>query len=272
MGSKIKIENSEVFSHQEMVLLCIYGQMLQSSDKKEVRDLYSACKGKYRTVDGLIQACYPFQNEEGRPTKKVKNKVTGVMEWQPYKRITDPVAQNILIESLFNKPNSETHLVIVEIHPDGEPVDTGLKHIDMKTDDLLSFEECLNLIEDAKDTLEMVKGDEEMAYDNLPEGIQMSERGDKMQEGIDALDEIIFSLDDSLSYLYDASDSEVREAFIAKSPWIDVKEGVSVEHKKFGIGTVLSVEDGYITVHFQVKYARFNYPAAFENGFLTIKG
>jgi hypothetical protein len=270
MGSKLRIENSEVFSHQEMILLCIYGQMLQSSDKKEVRDLYSACKGKYRTVDALIQACYPFQNEEGRPTKKVKNKVTGLIEWQPYKRITDSAAQNILVESLFNKPNPETHLVIVEIHPDGEPVGTESTHIDMKTDNLLSLEECLNLIEDAKGTLEMVKDDEEMAYDNLPEGIQMSERGDTMQEGIDALDDIIYSLDDSLSYLYDASNSEAREAFVTRNPWDNVTDGVSVNHKKFGTGIVLCVDDGFITIHFQTKDARFNFPAAFENGFLTI--
>ena len=39
------------------------------------------------------------------------------------------------------------------------------------------------------DKIEMIKDDEESKYDNLPESIQNSEKGDKFQENIDTLDE-----------------------------------------------------------------------------------
>ena len=35
-----------------------------------------------------------------------------------------------------------------------------------------------NILREQKDALEMLRDDEQMAYDNLPEGIQMSDRGD----------------------------------------------------------------------------------------------
>lgn len=40
-----------------------------------------------------------------------------------------------------------------------------------------------------------------MAYENLPESLQSSERGDSMQENIDNLDEAIQGLDDVKSTL-----------------------------------------------------------------------
>ena len=52
-----------------------------------------------------------------------------------------------------------------------------------------------------KNKLESMKDDEEMKYDNMPEGLQESERGDQMQEAIDALDNAVTSLDEAIDSL-----------------------------------------------------------------------
>ena len=41
-------------------------------------------------------------------------------------------------------------------------------------------------LKNIKSILESMRDDEEMKYDNMPEGLQESERGDQMQEAIDA--------------------------------------------------------------------------------------
>ena len=43
------------------------------------------------------------------------------------------------------------------------------------------IEKCISQLEDIKTELECIRDEEQEAYDNLPEGIQMSERGDTMQ-------------------------------------------------------------------------------------------
>lgn len=62
--------------------------------------------------------------------------------------------------------------------------------------------------------LEEMKDEEESKFDNMPEGIQESERGEAMQEAIDKLDEIINTLesitddlDDACNELYDLSEN-----------------------------------------------------------------
>ena len=45
--------------------------------------------------------------------------------------------------------------------------------------------------------LNYIKDEEQDAFDNLPEGLQMSERGDHMQENIDNLDTIIAYLENA---------------------------------------------------------------------------
>ncbi len=44
-------------------------------------------------------------------------------------------------------------------------------------------------LEEAKDLLEDVKADEQEAFDNMPEGLQSSERGSKMMDYIDIMEE-----------------------------------------------------------------------------------
>lgn len=47
-----------------------------------------------------------------------------------------------------------------------------------------------------QEILESCLGEEQDCYDNLPEGLQEGEKGDRMQEAIDSLDDAINSLDD----------------------------------------------------------------------------
>lgn len=63
------------------------------------------------------------------------------------------------------------------------------------------IKEALSLIEEAYDLLTMAKDEEEMAFDNLPESLQYSERGDIMQDNITNLDDAITGLDDAKSAL-----------------------------------------------------------------------
>lgn len=66
-----------------------------------------------------------------------------------------------------------------------------------------SISKVTNVLREQKDELEMLRGDEQMAYDNLPEGIQMSDRGDEMEEYINMLDEAIDSLEDAIMSIED---------------------------------------------------------------------
>lgn len=56
-------------------------------------------------------------------------------------------------------------------------------------------------LENIKSILESMRDDEEMKYDNMPEGLQESERGDQMQEAIDALENAVASLEDTIDSL-----------------------------------------------------------------------
>ncbi len=50
------------------------------------------------------------------------------------------------------------------------------------------LERIADLLSECMSGLESVKEEEQEAYDNLPEGIQYSERGEAMQENVDDLD------------------------------------------------------------------------------------
>lgn len=63
--------------------------------------------------------------------------------------------------------------------------------------------EVIQQITEAKYTVEEVKDDEEMAFDSLPESIQLSEKGDQMQENVTALDEVILNLEDVIGSIED---------------------------------------------------------------------
>ena len=64
--------------------------------------------------------------------------------------------------------------------------------------------EIINLIEEARERLEAVRDDEQEAFDNMPESLQYSERGETMEDYISTMDELIDYLDtDNLQEIVD---------------------------------------------------------------------
>lgn len=57
-----------------------------------------------------------------------------------------------------------------------------------------------------KDSLEEMKGEEEEAYESLPESIQQGEQGKKMQTAIDHLDSAVSTIDETISSIEEAKD------------------------------------------------------------------
>ena len=51
-------------------------------------------------------------------------------------------------------------------------------------------------MEMGKNILKQVLNDEEMAFDNLSDGLQQTRRGDDMQENIDTLNDVVDAIDD----------------------------------------------------------------------------
>ena len=56
------------------------------------------------------------------------------------------------------------------------------------------LDELSTVLETVKEALQDVLNEEQEAYDNLPEGLQESDRGQQMQEYIDALEGVVDSL------------------------------------------------------------------------------
>lgn len=72
----------------------------------------------------------------------------------------------------------------------------------------LQLDALINMIDDIKSSIEGLRDEEQDAFDNLPESLQESERGQTMQEAIDALDEASLALPDLsevIDYLSTAS-------------------------------------------------------------------
>lgn len=66
------------------------------------------------------------------------------------------------------------------------------------------IEEILVKLADIQNDIECISEDEQEAFDNLPESLQYSERGDNMQEAIDNLDYALSSLEEVIDYLAEA--------------------------------------------------------------------
>tara|TARA_B100000161_G_C33459165_1_gene372688 strand:+ start:131 stop:364 length:234 start_codon:yes stop_codon:yes gene_type:complete len=66
------------------------------------------------------------------------------------------------------------------------------------------IDKALALMADAKAIIEEVLDEEQEAYDNMPEGLQTSERGEAMQEAITNLEDANSSVDEIEDYLEDA--------------------------------------------------------------------
>ena len=66
-----------------------------------------------------------------------------------------------------------------------------------------AIEEIIGKLEELKDHLETLSTEELEAYDNLPESIQSSERGERMSEGVDDIDNATGSIEDAIYTLTD---------------------------------------------------------------------
>lgn len=59
----------------------------------------------------------------------------------------------------------------------------------------------INMLENIKIELQDILSDEELSFDNMPENLQGSIRGEESENAIDNLNEAIDSIDDIVNYL-----------------------------------------------------------------------
>lgn len=135
---------------------------------------------------------------------------------------------------------------------------------------LKNLNDCLSAIQGAHDVLEEVRDEEQDAYDNMPEGLQYSERGDMMQEAIDSLDEAVDAIDEVISNLESVISSAEDPDVMEVEPWQKLMVGDKVTHKSFGVGTIVSIDNKEMSVQFVNKTSRFFIPDAFEKGYLKL--
>lgn len=67
-----------------------------------------------------------------------------------------------------------------------------------------TISEAVALIDQAHDLIEEIANQERESFDNLPEGLQESERGERMDEIATALEEAYMTLTDVVDQLNDA--------------------------------------------------------------------
>lgn len=65
------------------------------------------------------------------------------------------------------------------------------------------IQNILSEIQNIKTRLELVQMNEEMAFDNMPENLQYSMRGDESQEAIDSMSTAVESLEEAICNLSD---------------------------------------------------------------------
>lgn len=56
-------------------------------------------------------------------------------------------------------------------------------------------------LNEIKDKVESIMENEQEKYDNMPEGLQDSERADEMLEAVDNLDSAVSSIEEAVEYL-----------------------------------------------------------------------
>ena len=69
-----------------------------------------------------------------------------------------------------------------------------------------AIEEIIAQLDEQKEAIEAVQEEEQEAYDNLPESIQYTERGEAISENADDLEQAASDLDDVISNLQDIID------------------------------------------------------------------
>ena len=62
----------------------------------------------------------------------------------------------------------------------------------------------MELIEQAKEALELIKDEEQEAFDNLPESFQYGEKGERMEEVISYMDDAFGELESAIDNINSA--------------------------------------------------------------------
>lgn len=70
----------------------------------------------------------------------------------------------------------------------------------------ISITKIADSLQALKSDVESIQSEEQDAYDNLPESLQDSERGDRMQEAIDNLDDALTLIDEAVTSLMQAAE------------------------------------------------------------------
>jgi len=71
----------------------------------------------------------------------------------------------------------------------------------MNKQDRKMIEGYISQLDDIKNNIEAMKDEQEERFNNMPDGLQESERGEAMQEAIDNLDSASDSIGDAIDYL-----------------------------------------------------------------------
>ena len=66
------------------------------------------------------------------------------------------------------------------------------------------IDEIIRKIEDLAYDIDLLREEEDTAYNNLPESIQFSDRGETMSDAVSNLEDAITSLEDATDYLNEA--------------------------------------------------------------------
>ena len=69
------------------------------------------------------------------------------------------------------------------------------------------LEKAIAMLEEAKETVECVTEEEQEAYDNMPESLQCSERGEMTLDNVGTLEEITSNIESYIDEIQDQIDS-----------------------------------------------------------------
>lgn len=247
---------ANVYSQRELTDLNFTLTILIKASDPNVRKWAAEMKGRYHSMAGIVAACYPHQMENGRPAKKSKNRSTGVTEWHSYKRVTYSAIKNIYIDALESYISKTGKNPIITIHQEGEEVNL-FSTVARTSFGTVSVDDCLDQLQGAYSNLERARDEEQDAFDNMPEGLQESDRGAEMEENIEALDNAISALDDAISALQEVTSISNDYNDLSSVTNKGYEVGNTLKHKFFGKGVVTFVQDNAITVSFKHRIAKF---------------
>ena len=76
----------------------------------------------------------------------------------------------------------------------------------MNKENRKELEKAIALIEDAKEIVERIKDEEQEKFDNLTEGLQQTERGQRFEETVSTLDDVFSQLEEAVYGINTASE------------------------------------------------------------------